>query len=221
MGGGDISDYVQDGLILHWDGFNIDTTNKKWIDLKNNIALGFESNAFAFPDSGYIYKSAKDNSGLWSDHFASDIDAAGIHPYANGGTIEAVVEIIDCRSSAEVYILNGDQSHSPGLLGLAISSGNWCDQYSLFARNISSVTGIKVVSSCRDNAMENGVPLTYVKRDYFGSGTGTAVGYRSGRSVGAIMKVYSIRMYDHALSPAEMLSNQKVDNKRFYLGLSL
>lgn len=200
-GGGDLSDYVQDGLVVHLDAIDRGTTEtNKWIDLIGN-------KTFALTDcvigTNYVQFNGSTSVGTYStnvNHF--------------DGTIEVVVD-----GTGWAYVEYG----ANGLMANKTATQFVFRQHSSKGR--VAVAGGICNSANASYAVIDGINQTanIKSADYPGNNTQvTSVGKRF-RATPAYFtgKIHAVRVYSRALSVAEMLQNQKVDNIRFNLGLNI
>ena len=200
-GGGDLSDYVQDGLVLHLDGINRGTENtSQWIDLIGN-------KTFALTDcvigTNYVQFNGSSSFGSYSTNV-----------YHFDGTIEVVVD-----GTGWAYVEYG----ASGLMANKTATQFVFRQHSSKGR--VAVAGGLCNSANASCAVIDGVDKSssITSADYPGNNTQvTSVGKRF-RATPAYFtgKIHAVRVYSRALSVAEMLQNQKVDNIRFNLGLNI
>ncbi len=210
-GGGELSDYVQDGLVLHMDGKEKGDTAGYW----ESIAGGwlFENHGATF---GTDYVSFDG-----TDDYLSNKNYAP--PLSGSGTIEVVYE-----SASDVY---GSRLHvmfcGKTLNGIAFAIN--ASKYVLYSmpnttrnRPISTLSKASI-SVSTDRAYENGVAMQTTTADYMtGRASLNFIGKRGGNSPQYMKgKIYSIRIYNRKLTQAEVLKNLAVDNARFNLGLVL
>ena len=212
--------YVTNGLIFHLDGIN-KGTGADWVDLIGGIQLnlrtGYECtstlNSWSFPGNNNYYLSSA--NGAWS---------------SIGGSDDFTVEVCynNLNNSARTFLFG--------------FGGNYTSKYPIFYHdgtyitwmqsgytyNASSMTGnAKYTVSLNNNSgLVNGQTIQKTSStDYWDvDHTDIRIGSASsGGAAGAPAKgdIYSIRIYNRRLSQSEQLQNQRVDNIRFNLGLSL
>ena len=208
-GGGSLADYVQNGLIFHLDGKSRGGVAGHWTDLIGNVDFTL--------DAGVIEES----NGIvcTTSQFARDSTYGNNESSNSDYTIECVFREDNNFSS---YI--GLFAPVSGI-GFGVTTGSnprfyfgWRDSSSSTSqwrgyRRVST-TAINTVSINNSRGVRNGTDLT---------GTGTLYSSKgSSCYAGAIIgKLFSVRIYSRLLSRAEMIDNQKVDDKRFNLGLNI
>lgn len=218
-GGGGGGDYIQDGLVFWLDGINKGSITDAWENLVGNHSyypfenkVTIETNAVVTNGQDILFPSASQGiSGL-------------------SGTIEVCAQYIsDSNGGGYGLIINGYGNNSlmlarrqnAGLTFMVGSTGNThlfsnADFFTPFTASLSANTGIL-----------NGNGSTGVSADSW------AYPYAVGETIGGrqndlttknympIVRIFSIRMYNRQLTQAEMLSNQRIDNQRFNLGLNI
>lgn len=211
-GGGDISDYVQDGLVLHLDGKNKGETSGRWESLVGtsyytlNTHSTVETNAVVMDGAGTIN--------------GTNITAVNFE----AGTIEACFETIDgstgiliFASSTGLGLIPRPQAYTFGVAVGNSAKSQW--PYG------SDIPTLSTVSASKDRLKVNGVTITGTKvnNNFGNSNTQHSIGGRNAGTNRYYMKVriFSIRKYNRLLTEEEMLKNQRVDNKRFNLGLTI
>lgn len=206
--GGDLSDYVQDGLILHMDGKAGKTGSSSWSSVVGSVS--FTNNGATFYDD-YIYFDGTDDY-LTNTSFS---------PTASGtGTIEVVIDNETFGSKLSLVFAGKTNG------GLAFGQNTskqilWSIGTSSRAKPVATLAKASF-SICSPRKYQNGVAMTTNGSDYWG-GRSSSTNYIGMRSTGGYFKgkIYSIRIYNRQLSSDEVLKNLAVDNIRFELGLTL
>ena len=210
--GGQISDYVQDGLVLHLDGIEKGETDGLWESLVGttyytlNTHSIVERNAVVMDGAGVI-------SGTNSVHVAW-----------GSGTIEVCYErlsgsgsgILIYAGSSGVGLIVGASAYAFGI-GTGTSGKNqW--PYGATTPTLATVS----VSTDRLKVNGNTISGTKVANNWGSANSACPIGGRtSGTKYYLNARIYSIRKYNRLLTEAEMLQNQKVDNIRFNLKLNI
>ena len=206
MGGGgssyDENSYIQDGLVFQLDGINKGTTNGTWTDLKGGLVFT-------------NYGAVEDANGFTFAH-------------------NAYMRIESCFSPNKNYTI--ESSFYCTTKGVVISSGI-NDKYNLFMYltdglflqrtnkyNYDITMNSNSIVSVNDSLgyINGRIAQRLSQSDYWGSG-GTNIGcsyYGTPRRCFS-GKIYAIRVYNRKLTSEELLYNQKVDNVRFNLGLTI
>lgn len=193
--------YITDGLVLHLDAIDRGTTDTdKWIDLVGNKTFMLYNCTIG---TNYVQFNGTSSYGIYSSRW-----------YYSDATIEVVAEVSTTgfayceRSGMQARLTSGTQF--------------------VFRYNTTSgrITASGVCNSANSSAaVVDGVDKTSLitGSDYSGNSQDVVtIGKRQHSSPGFFGgKIYSIREYSRKLTKAEMLQNQKVDNIRFNLGLSL
>ena len=203
---GDISNYVQDGLVFHLDGINKGGTSGRWSSLVGTAYATLTSSV-----------TSNDNNIQMNGNGTLTV-TNGVSTLFASGTIEVCCEIPSSSSSMIIYY--GLSNHLAFIVygqsfffGMGTSNNKW-----------QVVPATKFTASANSvRFMQNGVA-----GGTLGSGSWTAGSTRliGGRTSGSNRyylngKIYSIRIYNRQLTESEMLKNQKVDNARFNLGLNI
>lgn len=205
---GDISNYVQDGLVLHLDGKQKGNTEGRWENL-----------------AGEGYYTLNEHSTIEDD--AIVLDGAGIISGTSipavtysAGTIECVYETINDGSGVLIYAgTNGlciVRSSTYIVFGATSSANQWS--------TATPASGTMSVNS--DRLMANGEVLASGTKGNKNWTYVSATCPIGGRSSGSNryytnMRFKSFRKYNRLLTEAEMLQNARVDNIRFNLGLNI
>ena len=200
------ADYVRPGLVAQWDGIENaglglphDSTTNVWKDLAGNRDLPLVEGRGSFGENSLV--CTKVENGTYAAGPAACISAPG--------TVEVVCEAYDAAWSTVVH-LDGSLSQIMALAsGMRFMYGNdviWSYRRSpttlSWVRGASFADGCMAVSTQKSGLWTETTPVLTVG--------GTELGYPyCGR-------IYSIRVYDRALSETERLHNYLVDSIRFY-----
>ena len=201
--------YIQDGLIFHLDGIKRGTIEPtKWIDLVGGVEF-----------------SGADG---WGDNYricslATTMETTNMsEPNIRNCTVEFVFYT---DSNAGNHLLwrsrlkNGENTPNPSV---GKYGGNYLLTNSLAYRRTIPVTTMPLstnhcISYDANKAIVDGVVVSMGVVDYYyGSDDGvtTTIARLSG-------KLYAIRFYNRLLTEDEILHNQRIDNERFKLGLTI
>lgn len=195
--------YIEDGLVLWLDGINKGGVAGHWIDLIGGVDFVADNGVVAESD-GFLVSRANDycfrnatysNAGSTASTYT--IEACFINETENS-VFQDLLPISGIALGYATYIIIGAQDDN---------GGQWTSYTTAFPR-------INCISANYDNAIENGSTLSKNATQYFSKQSNTRAGRLNG-------KIYSLRVYNRKLTKAEMLANQKVDNERFNLGLTL
>jgi len=203
-GGGGLSDYVQDGLVLHMDGKSGKTGSTSWESVVGSVL--FTNNGATFNDD-HIYFDGTDDY-LTNTDFTTPLNSTG--------TIEICFER-EGTGTRVLYMAKTQNALAFGSVGGVL---NWSNGTNRTTWDTLPTKGVASVNNSR--AIENGNAMTAHGNTYMG-GRSTTYTYIGRRSSGSYFmgKIYSIRIYNRQLTEAEILKNQAVDNARFNLGLTL
>ena len=213
--GGGLSDYVQNGLLFHFDGKEKGNNAGKWTDVKNGYQY---TNHGATFNSDHVYFDGVD------DYLNGSSPSATSVPTRTAGTVEVVVENENFEVVMGVIFIPRQNAR----MGAAIQANKYflycADNTSARAYNCPIVTLSKAsisISSARE--YQNGVAMSLSSDKTYLSGVSSSNNYIGRRSNGNYFKgkIYSIRMYTRQLTEAEVMQNLSVDNLRFNLGLTL
>lgn len=205
-GGGNISNYVQDGLVLLLDGIDKGNVSGAWTDLIGGKS--FTNHGATFNDDNVQFDGTDDYL---------DITAFSV-PTSASGTIEVVMDI-DAISGKHFPVFK--PTTSGGIMFFWASGGYIIWSYTSGNRARPKPT-IKKGSWSLSNAgryLQNGVQMSTMSGTSLAGSNGMYIGRRLndyGKG-----KIYSIRIYNRQLTLAEVQQNLAVDNIRFNLGLTL
>ena len=206
-GGGELSDYVQSGLVLHMDGKTGKTGTSSWESVVGNVV--FTNNGATF-NADHIYFDGVDDC-LTNTSFSG--------PTSGSGTIEVVYDSELYGSSSTLIFASKTNN--------GLSFGINASKYIIFT--IGSTTRVRPISTLSKAStsvstarqLQNGVQMsTTSNSNWTGRDSTNHIGRRSSGNYFK-GKIYSIRIYSRQLSSDEVLKNLAVDNIRFELGLTL
>lgn len=196
--------YIQDGLFFHLDGINRGTTDPtKWVDLVGGIEFsGNNSWGATFRLGGH----------------SNFMIAYGVQEVSlDSGTMEVVYRM-NSSSNERLYepnVRTGNNfcfGHAGQYISLTNNSQNkMCVNQSYAPLNSDHCFSYNATSIIIDGSNVPSVNYDW----FFGMSDGsTRIGYIDCR-------IYGIRFYNRLLTIDEMLHNQRVDNARFQLGLTI
>ena len=202
--------YMQDGLIFWLDGIDKGAIDGTWVDLiggkvfTSNSSTYIEavSNGFHFlSESGSTYVAMSNSTALVGN--------------ANW-TMECACVADNAKGSASMFT-----SSNRGY-GMALN-GTYKFANGTNAWTTSGIKNGPVVLALGENiGVENGIQLT---TKYGGIGQMTTSGFRVGscqnKNHNFYGVIHSIRIYNRVLTFDEIVHNQRIDNKRFNLGLAI
>lgn len=200
--GGELSDYVQDGLVLHLDAIDRGTADAdKWINLK---------------ESSHIFTLY--NCVLGTNYVQFDGTSSYGSRASNWRYSDATIEVV-AIANADGFVY----CERSGMMARLTTGTQF-----VFSNNASRgriTTGGVCNSANSSAAVVDGVDCTsLITGSDYGTNTSDVVtiGKRQASSAGFFGgKIYAIREYSRKLTVAEMIQNQKVDNIRFNLGLNI
>jgi len=204
-----VSDYVQDGLVLHLDAKSPGETADAWTSLVGD---------HVFTNYGAVFNA---------DHVLFDgvddylLNTSFTPPTAGSATIEVVYDCdSDVFGSTQVCLFAGKTGGSLCFYISGSSNVYWTNGTP--AKTILYVQQAKASTSISDDRKyENGVAITGASTNYLGGRDSN--NYIGKRSSGNPYKgkIYAIRIYNRKLTEAEVMQNLAADNLRYQLGLTL
>lgn len=201
------NDYIQDGLVFQLDGINKGNDSTKWIDL-----IG--GNYFTLNDHSILHDDCIEMDG--AGYINSNFSHLGV--LATNGTIEVCFN--NYKNNGVLFI----QTKSTEL-GLLIWSSGFAYKPVGINKNEYKINplGIFSASMSESLAVVNGNIITNrANNNWNQNSSRSTIG---GRNIGTAYyykgKIYAIRIYNRKLTEDEMRYNQKLDNKRFKLGLTI
>lgn len=241
---GDISNYVQDGLVFHLDGINKGNVQGSWVDLIDGV--DFPNHGATSVEKGWHLDGTDDYLG-----YIDAIENAITQQYVAGSkdlafnnrecTIEVcfykdVINVSAGAANSGVSICDFGTVGAAGVttmgfLGVYSSGKKYINKmYSGDANNVYEdnylyATNAHSISMNKTRAFDNANSISSLGVTHWSTNTG-------GRFIGTTMPsdgpkfffggtIYAIRIYNRILTEAEMRQNQRVDNARFELGLTL
>lgn len=198
--------YITDGLILHLDGIDKGGTAGRWSSLVGSCYYTLtshsieETKAILMDGAGYI---------------TATNPVAGA--YASG-TIEVCAEFLGTGSAAVMYGPTASLGFVIGASGYSfgITSSSNLNQWNVTKQNLFTIS--MNADRCCFNGVVGG---TKVNNSWSGNSTHSIGGRNATNKYYAKIRIYSIRKYNRILTEEEMLNNQRVDNARFNLGLTI
>lgn len=208
-GGGDISDYVQDGIIFWLDG--IENTRSG----HNAAATKWESLVSSSHD--VTYNSAK----VISDKYCIPNGQSTMEKVVNGitttSTIEVVLEYVAAGTYQMIIPWRGNNYGTTWILKaqnmIAFSASN-----NNQSKGILLQSGINTYAACGKSLMYlNGQQTSIVSNsETWGSTLTRQLFYYTAQyPASCVSKIYAIRVYNRALTAAEILKNAQLDAARF------
>lgn len=199
-------DYIRDGLVLWLDAIDRGGVTGSWVDIiGGHIFQGVNNPTFG-PD--YVATSQSDGGYLINETF----------PVYSSDEATIEVAISDHTDSTQIIFM--PKSSAGGIaFGLYNNTGIiWCSDH---RNSIAMATGVKTASIRYSLAIVNGQSATLSDGNVWSGGSSyNHIGRRSSGNT-YTGKIHAIRIYNRRLSESEMLHNQKLDNKRFNLGLNI
>ena len=211
--------YIKNGLVLWMDGIDKGSTSGAWTDRAAGHVFT-SVNGFA-DGSNYVGLNAASLQYLYNSTFTA--------PSQLDGTVEGVITDFARGSMFFFPKTNGQIAFSTSGSADKITWG--VGSTSNMMRPVPYDSSSKIFSFTSDEnkdtiAVVNGVyEVINYDSSYWGmtDNTYNYIGKRnySANPLYATAKIYAIRIYNRHLIPDEMLHNQRIDNKRFKLGLNI
>lgn len=216
--GPDKMSYVSDGLIFHLDGID-KGTGAEWTDLIGGIQFNRSKTDIYSTQDGYYFDGDRTSylsseEGVWTT-----------------GSDDFTVEVCyyNLKNSLTNYIFHCGANSTNNKFPLFYHDGSTITWYQGgYVYNASSMTSNTkyTISLNNDRAIANGSLLQKSNNTDYWDANNTRIRIGAASSGNAFNNpfngyIYSIRVYNRRLTEAEQLQNQRVDNQRFNLGLSL
>lgn len=198
--------YIRDGLVLWMDGINKGTVSGAWVD--RTAGHVFESiNGFT-NGANYVGLSRSSSQYFRNATFTGPAEKEPT-------TIE--VAISDYLGSSMAFMPRGT-SVAFGVMSSAKGAIWTSHDWATYAINFPA--GSKLFSINSDTVIVDGNKITSFGASEWWTGE-DSYNYIGRRSTGTYFdgKIYSIRIYNRILSQAEMLHNQRIDIKRYNIGI--
>lgn len=202
--------YVKNGLVLWLDGIDKGNIPGSWVDKVGGVEfVGVNGPVFG---ANYVELSYLAGSYLSNATFTS--------PNSSGGTIEVVISDFSVSTNTIVFL-----SKDNGTLGFGFYNSKviWTSGTSVQQSLVILPASPKIISINVDRAYSDAIQCEFSTSKDFWTGAdpnNNLIGKRvNGNQFSG--KIYCIRLYNRRLTAAEILRNQRIDNKRFNLGLNI
>lgn len=214
--------YITDGLVFYLDGIEKGSTQGAWTDLVGGIVFSPYTDGVTFN--------------------ADNVEFSGSRNTALISNVDGSTDYLPTNDSATIEICYNNTS---GNLNVALFyGGNYNKALSFQIRNTTEVSfstknsGVPYMglhtnqakttySISRERVYENCIEQSFsTNKGYMTGNFSKIIVGGSGRGASTIYdifngRIYSIRIYNRQLTEAEVLSNQRIDNTRFNLGLTV
>lgn len=205
-------DYIKDGLVFQLDGINKGATDGTWVDLIGGVVYTPKGSVAAVED-GFKFN-------VLGDYMAGTF----LYEYPNiDWTIEVCAEITKQGGSGCMVFTPNTMPKTFKNPAFLVRAGKiWGQPYSVsnkiyqngskLSYKTYSMNKQRIVFDMQPKEM----PTANSNHDAHSSryGIGSAYSY-----YGFIGTIHAVRVYSRMLSEEEIMHNQKLDNKRFKLGL--
>lgn len=209
--------YISDALLMHLDGINKGNVEGEWQDLVSgntfvNHGAVAEADGWEFDGATSFMESSTITNYGWKDR---DRTLEVVVEFANAGVTDIIFAgrwsgmAFGRYAQAKQYVFSMDNIIAPTLL---------CTNDDFGKKTIAiALTDTHYITS-----VMNGQKASITGEEYFG-GVSASYLYLGKRSTGDFFKgkIHAIRIHDRILSEEEILYNQRIDNKRFNLGLDI
>lgn len=201
-----LTQYITDDLVYHFDGIDKGTDATRWTDLVSGAYFTLNS-----------HSSVGENSVIM-DGAGYLIGSAGMAVGYSLGTIEACVERTSGTSSGIVFFSSGTSG-----LSIIISGSGMCFAGASNCQFALPRVDKFIWSSTNQMCVYNGTKYTSISNNTWNNSASVATlgGRNNGTAYYFAGKIHSIRIYNRKLSDKEILINQRIDNSRFNMGLSI
>lgn len=201
---GDLSNYVQDGLVMHLDGINKGGTSGRWTSLVGSTYFTLNSH------------SIEESNAILMDGAGAITATSPVSVNYTVGTIEVCAQVISTGSCAIYFATTNNLGFIVGGEGYSYGTRGTGNQWNVTKQSLFTASANNV------RFMFNGVVGGTKTQNNWSAQTAHTIGGRTASNYYyANARIYSIRIYNRQLTEAEMLQNQKVDDARFNLGLNI
>lgn len=212
-----VSSYVTDGLVFHLDGIN-KGTGTGWTDLIGNLQYTAESgcvatdNAYQFtgqPDS-YLYRThdwslGSEDLTVEVCYYDTEANNSCYYVFGMGGSNSSKYPLFYKHTNSEITWIQGGN----------VYDGSSMQPNTKYTISLNGDSGLVNGNSI---PIKNSSDYWDVQSNCLRIGRASTGAASSNPLIGYI---YSIRIYNRKLSQSEQLQNQRMDNLRFNLGLSI
>ena len=210
---GDISEYISDGLTFHVDGIESaegtvkDLVTDTIFNANTAASIAYENGGIVLT-GGFFYRA----TALLGNSSSQTVEVCFSPSVMQACCIFASgTNGVNTYYPCVIFTANGEQITFLARKGSAYNPG-------LVAN------GKYTISMNTARGISNGVAMATNGTNYYANVGHTVIGarrYSNAYSAKFSGTIYSIRVYSRQLTQAEMLHNQKVDNVRFNLGLTI
>lgn len=228
-----VDDYVQDGLIACWDGYENTGARfvhsdslTEWKDLVGQRSFVFNANSGITVDGGALVFTG--NDACYATLSAVDTDWT--FERANGGTFEIVLisdpttrQNVALQSSGESGIMIGANSRTaltkPPRIVFHSTTGaepaimyDWCSGTNTYSATYETALPQTILVNGESAPADTG--------NFTGSSKTTTLGHRTLLTSGQAFagRIFAIRLYSQKLTPEQVAANHAVDVRRFIEG---
>lgn len=203
--------YVMNGLSLWLDAIDKGNVNGAWVD-KISAHEFTAYNGVTFGND-YVELDASQQQYLSNSDYTAPLSA--------DGTIEIVATF---TTTGRMLIFTPKTGNGVIAFGTySESSAIWSIFVNQPVLDYSGESNFSTISVTNGIALRNGVQCGFSSSGNSWSSTSTDTNFIGKRVSGNYFngKIHAIRIYNRHLTTSEMIQNQRIDNKRFNLGLSI
>lgn len=214
-GGGGLDGYIQDGLAFHLDGIERGDNPNRWHELVNGVDMILDDPSLM--ESNCINCTRDRGYGAYLADNTISVDGFN-------GTVEVVIHPANDLSGRTSFVFAGNINYSSQNAILALYGGTtvYHTINNAPVHRLNTTSGAMIISANNTLAIQNGAELSKSGSDYYNTGTSRLqVGYSGSINNQFFGRIYAIRVYNRRLTQEEILQNQRNDNIRFNLGLSI
>jgi hypothetical protein len=206
--------YVRDGLVMYLDGIDKGSNSAGWSDLVGQSFFTYNEHSTPGADSVVM-----DGLGtIYSDY--------GAVVSSLTGTIEICAQVLNFVNETYIYTGGGGNNvlsiwvHTKGL---GFQRENNANGYNILKFDNFTTLAVQPFTASLQYSVGylNGVVNNGTQADGWNNNNIIRIGGFNNASARCNVKIHSIRIYNRQLTQAEMLANQREDNTRFNLGLTI
>ena len=216
--------YIASGLAFQLDGLEQGGTDGVWTDLAGGVVWTpygatksldgwyFDGSSYMLPDSMDTYDPANSTVEVCID---SEVSQDSYFIFVDAG-VSTVFCYVYSYNNYSWYLTKGISTSGYGAFFLSPISSNWG-----YGKRIVSYNGAP--QNTANSGYLNGVGYKSSSSSYSADGV-AIIGCRvknGEKKMYFTGKIHSIRIYNRRLTSEEMLSNQRIDNIRFNMGLTI
>lgn len=215
------ADYVQDGLVFHFDGIENYEYGEHSDILVNDLVSGKEIPLSSFVGIDAECLSAVNENAMWWDGYTLSSRWGLGRYFFKSQTVEVVFKTEDLGTGIQFVLLDLESRRCIGVTGDNIGIGlrqatkpTWYTRGDITAVSVTYTDSHNTCTSAFVNGLISDSRISEDFAQPLSKGLRLGYGYNSGGFSG---KVYSVRLYDRELSSSEIRYNYSIDKERFGL----